>query len=207
MQLNKYLRSCIICIWILRNCSQVKIYLQITSEAFYKTHTQSSRPNSLHKRLDFKSSTKLSCLISHLLMVAWAEGRSPSATPTKAWDRWESWSCGHKSRRAMPNPHQLQHSGEQALYPTRAANRSNLLMEVRESHPRNHEHGTAVSISKLVDQPYSYPRPDPGLWLGLLQHPSTPPTPAGVCEGTWPADPQCRISTTQSSSGTSKEES
>lgn len=38
-------------------------------------------------------------------VAAWAGKRSaPSAS-------WESWSRGHKGRRAIPAPHRLQHSG------------------------------------------------------------------------------------------------
>lgn len=33
--------------------------------------------------------------------------------------RWESWTCGYKSRRAISNLSQMQHPGERALHLTR----------------------------------------------------------------------------------------
>lgn len=37
---------------------------------------------------------------------------SPSWKPSNTWGRWESWPCGHKNRRAVSDPYQLQHSKE-----------------------------------------------------------------------------------------------
>ena len=48
-------------------------------------------------------------------------GLLPTSPPISAWSRWESWPSGHKSGRAVPDPYQLQHLGEQALHLNRTA--------------------------------------------------------------------------------------
>lgn len=45
--------------------------------------------------------------------VAWMRERyHPSPLPFTAYGMWETCPWGHKSRRAIPAPHQLQHLGE-----------------------------------------------------------------------------------------------
>lgn len=51
------------------------------------------------------------------------------------------------------------------------------------------EHGRAVTILHLADQPYNCPNLDPRLWCGLPQH-QPHIWSAGACEGTWSTDPK-----------------
>lgn len=58
-----------------------------------------------------------------------------------AWDRWETWHCHVKHWRPIPDPHQLQHSGQLALHITRGSPmESTLLVKVWMNQAPSYEH-------------------------------------------------------------------
>lgn len=64
---------------------------------------------------------KLKNYLTICRVVAWA--RESPLSPLTTYSRQESWSRGHKSGRADPDPHQLQHLREQTLHLNRQHNR------------------------------------------------------------------------------------